>query len=250
MESQLSRWFDALQARHLAELTWPEVTRALRALSSAYVQRRAKLAAGAALDGRGKRAAFALFYGPLHFAAVWSVLERLRAAGEIAGRSRTVVDGGCGTGAGGAAWSLATGASPSVLGIDVHPWAVGEAGWTYGFFGVEGRARRGDLATLKRDPSSGLVAAYTLNELDAPARNRVLEAALAGSGELLVIEPIARGVAPWWDDAASAVRARGGRADDWKLPLAMPERWRLLDRAAGFRRDHLTARSLWLPARR
>ena len=249
MESHLSRWFDALQARHLAELTWPEVTRALRALSSAYVQRRAKLAAGAALDGRGKRAAFALFYGPLHFAAVWSVLERLRADGEVTGRARTVVDGGCGTGAAGAAWALATGTSPSVLGVDVHPWAVTEAGWTYGFFGLDARARRGDLASLKRDPASALVAAYTLNELESSARDRVLETALAGTGELLVIEPIARGVAPWWDAAAGAVRARGGRADDWKLPLEMPERWRLLDRAAGFRRDHLTARSLWLPAR-
>ena len=249
MESHLSRWFDALQARHLAELTWPEVTRALRALSSAYVQRRAKLAAGAALDGRGKRAAFALFYGPLHFAAVWSVLEQLRAADEVTGRSRAVLDGGCGTGAAGAAWALATGASPSVLGIDVHPWAIAEAGWTYRFFGLEGRARRGDLSTLKPDAASGLVAAYTLNELEASARDRVLERAIAGTGELLVIEPIARGVAPWWDAAATAVRARGGRADDWKLPLVMPERWRLLDRAAGFRRDHLTARSLWLPAR-
>lgn len=250
MESHLSRWFDALQTRHLAELTWPEITRALRALSSAYVQRRTKLAAGAALDGRGKRAAFALFYGPLHFAAVWSVLERLRAEGEVTGQSRVVVDGGCGTGAGGAAWSLATASSPSVLGIDVHPWAVTEAGWTYGFFGVDGRSRRGDVATLRRDAASGLVAAYTLNELDPAARDRVLETALAGTGEMLVIEPIARGIAPWWDAAAAGVRAQGGRADDWKLPLAMPERWRLLDRAAGFRRDHLTARSLWLPARR
>ena len=249
MESHLSRWFDALQARHLAELTWPEVTRALRALSSAYVQRRSQLNAGAALDGRGKRAAFALFYGPLHFAAVWSVLECLRADGEAPGQSRSIVDGGCGTGAAGAAWSLASTAPRAVVGIDVHPWAVAEARWTYGFFGINGQARRGDVSTLARDRSSGLVAAYTLNELEASARDRVLEAALAGTGELLVIEPIARGIAPWWDAAPESVRARGGRADDWKLPVAMPERWRLLDRAAGFRRDHLTARSLWLPAR-
>ena len=38
-------------------------SRALRALSSTYVERRQKIADGAA--GAGKRAAFALFYGPL-----------------------------------------------------------------------------------------------------------------------------------------------------------------------------------------
>lgn len=249
MRSHLDRWFAALEQRHLSELTWQEVTRALRALSSAYVQKRDKLASGGALDGRGKRAAFALFYGPLHFAAVWSVIEELSKAGETPGHSTRVVDAGCGTGAGASAWALATSTSPGVTGIDVHPWAVDEARWTYRFFNLKGSARRGDVAALRPDPRAGLVAAYTLNELDRDVRDGVLRAALANKGELLVIEPIARGIAPWWDEAASAVRAHGGRADDWKLPLDMPERWRLLDRAAGFRRDHLTARSLWMPAR-
>ncbi|HMC56134.1 MAG TPA: hypothetical protein VKH19_13220, partial [Gemmatimonadaceae bacterium] len=60
------RWIAALEARHLAALTFSQVSRALRALSSTYVERRQKLAGGAALSGAGKRAAFALFYGPLH----------------------------------------------------------------------------------------------------------------------------------------------------------------------------------------
>ena len=248
MLPHLDRWFEALQKRHLAELEWPQVTRALRALSSAYVQRRSKLATGAALDGRGKRAAFALFYGPLHFASVWSVIEQLRASGEAVA-PRAIVDAGCGTGAGGASWAIAAAPSATVLGLDVHPWAVSEADWTYRFFGLDGRARRGDLSAVKLDPSSALLAAYTLNELEAPARERMLSAALAGTRAMLVIEPIARGVTPWWDAAAEAVIARGGRADDWKLPLTMPARWTLLDRAAGFRRTQLTARSLWLPAR-
>ncbi len=223
------------------------MTRALRALSSAYVQRRTRLPAGAALDGRGKRAAFALFYGPLHFAAVWSVVDALRADGSNPGSSPSIVDAGCGTGAGGAAWALATGSTPNVLGLDVHPWALTEAAWTYRFFGIDGRAVRGDVATMRPDPASGIVAAYTLNELDETARQKVLAQALTGGRELLVIEPIARGITPWWDAVAADVIARGGRSDDWKLPLDMPERWRLLDRAAGFRRDHLSARTLFLP---
>lgn len=249
MRVHLDSWFSALQARHLAELEWPEVTRALRALSSAYVQRRTRLSAGAALDGRGKRAAFALFYGPLHFAAVWSVIDALRATGSAPGSSPSIVDAGCGTGAGGAAWTLAAGHSARVLGLDIHPWAVTEAAWTYRFFGIDGRAARGDLATARLDHASGIVAAYTLNELDDAAREKVLARVMTGEREVLIIEPIARGITPWWDAVARDIVARGGRSDDWKLPLDMPERWRLLDRAAGFRRDHLSARSLWLPRR-
>ena len=60
-------WLAALEDRHLAKLTASEVARALRALSSCYVERRTKLTSGAALDSAGKRAACALFYGPLHF---------------------------------------------------------------------------------------------------------------------------------------------------------------------------------------
>ena len=69
----------ALEERHLANLTRSEVTRALRALSSCYVERRGKLESGAPLDGAGKRAAFALFYGPLHFIIISEVLRALDA---------------------------------------------------------------------------------------------------------------------------------------------------------------------------
>jgi hypothetical protein len=246
VRSHLDRWFEALQQRHLAELEWPEVTRALRALSSAYVQRRAKLPAGAALDGRGKRAAFALFYGPLHFAAVSAVIASLASEGEAGCEAGALVDLGCGTGAGGAAWALACPKPPRVSGLDVHPWAVKEAAWTYRFFELDGTAHRADAARARLDPKAALLAAYTLNELEDSARTRILDQAMTSGRGLLIVEPIARGITPWWNAAAAAVTARGGRANEWKLPLDMPDRWRLLDRAAGFRRDHLTARSLWL----
>ena len=67
VSDRFTEWIAELEARHLADLTFSEVSTALRAVSSAYVERRAKLARGAALSGTGKRAAFALFYGPLHY---------------------------------------------------------------------------------------------------------------------------------------------------------------------------------------
>ena len=73
-------WMDALEKRHLKDLTFPEVRRALQALSSLYVERRDRLGQGSALEGAGKRAAFALFYGPLHFLLVRAIVRALGAA--------------------------------------------------------------------------------------------------------------------------------------------------------------------------
>ena len=100
----LDTWLAALEERHLANLTRSELTRALRALSSCYVERRDKLSAGAPLESAGKRAAFALFYGPLHFLTIGAIV---RALGANQRKLDTIHDLGCGTGVGGAAWALA-----------------------------------------------------------------------------------------------------------------------------------------------
>ena len=71
-------WLAALEARHLSDLRVQEVTRALRALSSAYVQRRGP-AISRSLDTAGKRAAFALFYAPLHLLTTDLVVRALGA---------------------------------------------------------------------------------------------------------------------------------------------------------------------------
>ncbi|HYT77237.1 MAG TPA: hypothetical protein VEL79_20955, partial [Vicinamibacterales bacterium] len=140
--TDFTAWLDALEERHLANLTRAELTRALRALSSCYVERREKLTGGAALEGAGKRAAFALFYGPMHFLTVSAVVHAL---GAHERRVDTITDLGCGTGVGGAAWAMACPVPPAIAGIDRHPWAVQEANWTYRELGLRGRARSGDV---------------------------------------------------------------------------------------------------------
>src|SRR6476620_9091639 len=102
-DGRVTAWLQALEQRHLANLTPSEAARALRALSSCYVERRVKLSRGGALDSVGKRAAFALFYGPMHFLVMREILAALPGAGRV----RQLVDLGCGTGAAGAAWALA-----------------------------------------------------------------------------------------------------------------------------------------------
>jgi hypothetical protein len=240
-------WLTALEARHLADLRPVEVARALRALSSAYVERRDRLSRGAALDGAGKRAAFALFYGPLHFLLVRAIVREL---GVAAPGIDLIADLGCGTGVAGAAWALECTPHPRVSGIERHPWAADEARWTCRALGVEADIRCGDL-TRVRFPAraSAVVAAYTANELPDEARTALLREILAAHGRgtrALIVEPIAKSALPWWPEWAAAVRAAGGREDEWRFPIALPGITGRLDRAAGLDHRELTARSLYL----
>lgn len=241
-------WLDALDERHLASLRFSEIRRALQALSTLYAEKRgARLARGEALGSAGKRAAFALFYGPLHFLLV---REIVRSIGGVDPAPARILDLGCGTGAGGAAWALASAAPPTVLGIDRSGWAVEETRFTLRALGVGGGARRGGLGGLRVEgPSDAILASFVVNEL-APEARDALRADLVEAGRkgarVLVVEPIARGVAPFWDEWAGAFREAGGAAAEHRFRIALPERLRLLDRAAGLDHRELTARTLWL----
>jgi precorrin-6B methylase 2 len=239
-------WLAALEQRHLANLRPSEVSRALRSLSAYYVERRAKLAQGAALNTAGKRAAFALFYGPLHFLVTREVITSIERARYVA----QILDLGCGTGAAGAAWALASGRC-TINGIDRHPWAVDEANWTYRQLGISGYAMQGGIASamIRGRKGHGILAAYSINELDDGTRAallaRLMEAKESGS-RVLVIEPIAKRALSWWSEWDEQFRAAGGRADEWRFRTDLPERQRLLGRGAGLDPRELTARSLWM----
>ena len=242
-------WIAALEKRHLADLRISEVTRALRALSSAYVERRHTVARGGPLDSAGKRAAFALFYAPLHFLAASHVIRALDGTTEPPPSS--ILDIGCGTGAAGAAWAVAAGGSPVIAGLDRHPWAIDEARWTYRTLALKGTARPGDAARLPRlDEGAAAIAAYVLNELPNDVRARAEEqlfAAATRGGRVLILEPIARGIAPWWEQTARRASEAGGRADQWRFAVELPPLLRTLDKAAGLNHRELTVRSIWLP---
>jgi SAM-dependent methyltransferase len=246
-DDRFARWMARLEARHLASLTFPEVSRALRALSSAYVERRQKLAEGAALSGAGKRAAFALFYGPLHHLLVAHIAGALS---DATANISSLVDLGCGTGASGAAWAGACARTPRVVGIDRHPWALGEAADTYRDFGISASTRQGDIATatLPKGPVAFL-AAFAMNELPDAARDDLLRRLVerAGQGDrVLIVEPLAGFVARWWNQWRDVFEKAGGRSDEWRVRAELPAIVAKLDRAAGLNHREITGRSLWL----
>ena len=246
-QDAFAAWIAGLESRHFAALTFPEVSRALRALSYTYVERRTKLAQGAALAGAGKRAAFALFYAPLHYLLVEHIVAHLDGAVR---KAPTLVDLGCGTGASGVAWARAFAAAPRVVAIDRHPWAVGEAAATYRAFGVAATVRRGDIATARLpDAPAAVLAAFTINELTDASRDELMRRLIerAGRGDrVLVVEPLAGGAAPWWRRWQRAFESAGGRADEWRVHAELPRIVQKLDRAAGLNHHEITGRSLWL----
>jgi hypothetical protein len=238
------QWMAALEARHLANLTFAEVTRALRALSSAYVERRTKLSEGGALSGAGKRAAFALFYGPLHYLLVRHIVQELDA---IVG-AQVLIDLGCGTGAAGAAWATACGVT-DVTGIDRNPWALAEASRTYREFKLRARVRQADITTVKLSPQRALIlAAFALNELSDQSRDlllcRLFERVKRGD-RVLIVEPLAGSATPWWSRWREPFQAIGGQADEWRFRVELPPIVAKLDRAAGLDHRELTGRTLW-----
>ena len=231
-----------LEERHLADLRFSEVTRALRALSSAYVERReSALADHHALDGAGKRAAFAMYYGPIHFLLVQHIVRELGAAPARG----TVLDLGCGTGVAGAA--IATLATPplEVMGIDTHPWTLDEARFTYRAFGLTSEVRRGHASRTRLPADTSLVvAAFVVNELKQADRAALLREFIrlkADTTRILIVEPISHRISPWWPEW---VAATGGRADEWKARIDVPPLVKKLAKAAGLRPEVLTARSL------
>jgi hypothetical protein len=187
-----------------------------------------------------KRAAFASYFGPLHFLLVREIVRSLGAADRP---FPLLLDLGCGTGVGGAAWASEVSPSPRVIGVDRNPWAAKEAAWTYGRFGLDGSAKALDVNTFKAPGGTAILAAFILNELPEDVRERWQASMLASATRgypVLVVEPIAKKLSPWWDAWAEGLCRRGGRSDEWRFRVELPERLALMDKAAGLDHRELT----------
>jgi SAM-dependent methyltransferase len=220
-------------------------------VSSLYVERRPSAGLGSRTsESEGKRAALATFYAPLHFLTALEAAERLAAPARDA--VRRVHDLGCGTGAAGAAFALACSGGVEVLGIDRSGWALREARHTLAAFGLRGRPRRASIPeSLPRlRPGDALVLGWMANELTQPARVRLLDfvaEAVAAGHPLLVLEPLARSIAPWWPSWAAALGPRGARDLELKFTAELPEWVARLDEASGLDHSTLGARVLLAP---
>jgi len=251
-DNALGHWLSALDTRHRANLTRQEFTRAVRALSARYVQRRGQLPERSPLDSAGKRAAFALFYAPLHFLTAQALLTRAGVRIDLA----QLTDLGCGTGVCGAAWAGLHDVPPGLTGIDSHPWALDEARWNWRTLGLRGHAVRGNLVTAARAllrktdtalGTTGIMAGWSINELSKTDRADLLttiDQLMDRGATVAILEPLAREVTPWWDEWAARLERHGIFAGDLKADVDLPAPLADYSDAAGFRKKELGARAL------
>lgn len=249
----LDAWIDAVIERHASRFDRPALLKAIRALSARYVENRGTLTRGSPADSAGKRAAFAAFYAPLHALTLHAIVEALgRPAPD------TLVDLGCGTAAASLAWAVTSGGIREIQAVDINRWSLEEAAWNCRWLNGRCRMRRGSLIeavdkvarTRGSLAGTALLAAWSINELPPADRDRLLPLLLdlhARGAAVLIVEPLARRAVPWWDGWAEGATAAGGQAAEWKFPLELPATLAALDQAAGFRREELGARTIWLP---
>ena len=102
-------------------------------------------------------------------------------------------------------------------------------------------------ASIRADARTAILLAYTVNELPDDGRTLLLEQlvprARAGAA-LLVVEPIARLTAGWWDEWRTVLEREGARADEWRLPAQLPPLLRSIAKGAGLDPRELTARTI------
>ena len=238
-------------AERAAPLTFSEIRRGVQALSQRYVERREP---ADALGSSAKRAAFASYFAALHLATAYGAVRALPAA-SFAGVTR-ILDLGAGTGALGVGVALALAETsplsgspppPEIVAFDRSGFALAEARCSYAVFGLRGQTQRAQLPSGLPKLARGdlALAGWFLNECDEAARERVLAALERGSAagaRVLILEPLAGGVVPWWDSAAARLNAHGVATGSLRWRMQRPEFVARMDKAARLDHSELGAR--------
>ena len=248
--ADVASWVDAAHARWARGLEFRELRRGVQAVSDVYVHKRKSGGlAERAVDGRGKRAAFVVYYGGLHLLLVQDWMCD-HAPPEV----KQIVDVGCGPGVVGAAaarWCGGVRLSASDR-VGRH---LEVAAWTARHFGVKARTSRASLPTVLESVNDSALCTmgWVINEL-SPADRDATFAAISrvvrrGSG-MLVFAPLSLRASPWWPDLFRTLRqASAGQVQESEHRF-QPERPPIiadLDRATRLNHAAMGARVMYVP---
>lgn len=240
LRSLFDEWLESTLGRYLPPLNFTELRKGVQAISSLYVERRLEgRIAARAVEGVGKRAALATYYSALHFLTIHHAIRML--GKETFNDVNRVVDLGCGCGASGAAAATLIPGPPVMLGIDRSGWALEEVPRTWGAFGLTGRWIRGEAPLAAPRPVAGdlVVFGWCLSEMDEADRAasfKYLAGALRKGSALLIAEPLAGRILPWWKDWQEELALEGIRGEVIRVAIDRPLFIQDMDKASGL--DH------------
>ena len=250
--AEVHAWVDAAHDRWAKGLAFRELRRGAQAVSDVYVhKRKSGVMAHRAADGRGKRAAFVVYYGGLHLLLVQDWMAQ-RPAPSI----ERVVDHGCGPGVVGAAAARWCGGA-RLTSSDRVGRHLEVAAWTGRHFGLKVQTRKQTLpaAIAAADARSLLTFGWVLNELSDTERAtsiaRLTRVVRAGAGAL-VFAPLSLRASPWWPELAHGLRRAcpDGLVDqEHRFRPDRPQLIADLDRATRLNHQSLGARVLYVPPR-
>jgi len=241
LAGRVDAWLAGVVER-AAPLTFREIRRGVQALSERYVARRDP---AEALGSPAKRAAFASYFAALHLATAYGAARAL-GEGALGGVAR-VVDLGAGSGAAGAGVALALRGAPEILALDRSGFALAEARRMAAAFGLRCETQRTLLPARVPKLAAGdlAVAGWFVSECDDAARQRVLaalERGVAAGARVLVLEPLAGRIVPWWDDVAARLAAHRIASGSLRWRMQRPDWIARMDKAAGLDHRELGAR--------
>ena len=251
VDDRFTHWIAALEAKHFAELTFPEVSRSLRALSSNYVERRHKLGGRRGAVWRRETRRVRPVLRPSSLSPPRAYHRASTAAPRLLSRR----------------WStlVAAPARPAPRG---RQRASRRLGWS-GSTDIHGRwvKRRRPIAPsgfqrlcaratsqtprcprVRRRSSRRSRSTSSTMPIGMRCSTRLLKRG-TDRDRVLIVEPLAGFVARWWNRWRDAFEAAGGRTDEWRLRTELPPIVAKLDRAAGLNHREITGRSLWLPGK-
>ena len=256
-QDPFEKWFQDKQAAILRQMTFKELRKGVQAVSSLYVERRNKLSKTSRIcDGIAKRAAFGFYYGTLHFLVVRKIVEALPMLKKPA---RSVLDLGCGTGMAGVAFCAGMTTEKiyrQVIGIDQSADYLREAQHNYRVFEkayqFRGSVKKSNIEKAPL-PESGdtILISFCVNELTPTRQNEMCQELLKKAHQnktVLIVEPLAERLTPFWTSWKDAFLKVGGRCDTWRFQRNnyVPDFLQELSLAAGLGDEELLAKSLFL----
>lgn len=251
-EEEVHRWVEAAHEKWACDLTFRELRRGVQAVSDLYVHKRGKggLSRKAA-DGRGKKAAFAVYFGGLHL-----LLVQAWTGSHLAVEGVEVEDMGCGPGVVGAAVARWVGA-PRVASSDIRGDHLQVAAWTARRLGLRSRTRKaglpGAITNTGRRPTLWCFG-WVLNELsdsEREATTAALKARIERGDGVVVFAPLSTRASPWWSKEVRRLRAVSPDLveQEFRCRPELPALLKDLDRATRLNHQELGARVLYVPPR-